>query len=62
MRRAMPVEEGAETSVYLASSPEVEGITGKFFIRKEPVDSDPFSYDVAAQERLWEISAQMVGL
>jgi len=62
MWRAISVEEGSETSIYLASSPEVEGITGKFFIRKQPVDSDPFSYDQDAQERLWEISTEMVGL
>jgi NAD(P)-dependent dehydrogenase (short-subunit alcohol dehydrogenase family) len=62
MLRAIPVEEGAETSIYLASSPEVEKVTGMFFTRKKPVDSDPFSYDVGAQERLWEISVEMVGL
>jgi NAD(P)-dependent dehydrogenase (short-subunit alcohol dehydrogenase family) len=62
MRKAIPVEKGAETSIYLASSPDAEGETGKYFAEKRPVESDPFSYDEAAQHRLWEVSAEMVGL
>ncbi len=52
-------EEGAETVVYLASSPEVEGVTGKYFKDKEPVKSSPESYDPQSANRLWEISATM---
>lgn len=53
-------EEGAETSVYLASSPEVEGISGKYFIDKKPRPSSPASYDEEAARRLWEASEKMV--
>jgi len=62
MRKGIPAEKGAETSIYLASSPDVEGETGKYFSKKSPVESDPFSYDEAAQNRLWEMSVKMIGL
>lgn len=55
-------EKGAETVIYLASSPEVEGVTGKYFKDKEPIKSSPESYDRQAARRLWEISAAMVDL
>jgi NAD(P)-dependent dehydrogenase (short-subunit alcohol dehydrogenase family) len=61
-RKAIPVEEGAENSIYMASSTEVEGVTGKYFVKRKSVDSDPASYDVDAQQRLWEISAALTGL
>lgn len=55
-------QEGAKTSIYLATSPEVEGMTGKYFTDGKPVASDPASYDEMAQERLWKLSLEMVGL
>lgn len=59
---ALRPEQGAETSIYLASSPEVEGVTGKYFDRKRPVKSSAVSYDEAAARRLWEISLALTGL
>jgi len=53
-------EQGAATSVYLASSPEVEGVTGKYFSDSKGTKSSAVSYDVDAQQRLWELSEQMV--
>jgi NAD(P)-dependent dehydrogenase (short-subunit alcohol dehydrogenase family) len=55
-------EKGAETIVYLASSPEVEGVTGKYFVNQRVVASSRASYDEAAARRLWEVSAQLTGL
>jgi NAD(P)-dependent dehydrogenase (short-subunit alcohol dehydrogenase family) len=55
-------KEGAETSIYLASSPEVEGITGKYFIKKQQQKSSKESYNEEDAKRLWEISAKMVNL
>jgi NAD(P)-dependent dehydrogenase (short-subunit alcohol dehydrogenase family) len=55
-------EEGAQTSIYLATSPEVEGVSGQYFVDAKPVPSAPASYDEAAARRLWEISAAMTGL
>lgn len=60
--QAISVEQGARTSVYLASSPEVEGVTGKYFAQCKLRASSPASYDEAAQNRLWLVSAEMTGL
>lgn len=55
-------EEGAHTSLYLASSPEVEGVTGKYFKKFAAQPSASISYDVNVQERLWQISAELTGV
>jgi NAD(P)-dependent dehydrogenase (short-subunit alcohol dehydrogenase family) len=55
-------ENGARTSIYLASSPDVANVTGKYFIRSKARRSSAASYDVAAQRRLWQISAEMTGI
>lgn len=55
-------EQGAETPLYLATSPEVEGVTGRYFARRKPRESTAFSYDEAAARRLWEESARLTGL
>jgi hypothetical protein len=56
------VAEGAQTSVYLASALEVADQTGLYFDECKAVKSNRVSYDEAAQEKLWDISAGMVGL
>ncbi len=55
------VKKGAQTSIYLASSPEVEGVTGKYFADKRPIESSERSHDEAAWKRIWEIAEQTVG-
>jgi len=55
-------EEGAKTSVYLASSPDVEGVTGKYFVKSAPRRSVAISYDEALQQRLWEESVKLTHL
>lgn len=55
-------EQGAQTSIYLASSPEVAGVTGKYFDKQKAVRSSPASYDADAALRLWQISEQLTGL
>lgn len=52
-------EKGAETSVYLASSPEAEGVTGQYFVNKRTQRSSPESYDETVAHRLWQVSEQM---
>lgn len=54
--------EGARTSIYLASSPAVAGVTGKYFARKKPISSSRQSYDEAAARRLWQVSERLAGL
>lgn len=55
-------DEGSETSIYLAASPEVEGVTGRYFVGCQPTRSSPASYDEGLQHRLWEESARLTGL
>ena len=55
-------EEGAKTSIYLASSSDVEGVTGKYFVKSIPKRSTPISYDESLQQQLWEESAKLVNL
>jgi NAD(P)-dependent dehydrogenase (short-subunit alcohol dehydrogenase family) len=52
-------EEGAKTAVYLASSPAVEGVTGKYFVRQKAVSSSPASRDEASARRLWQLSEEL---
>jgi NAD(P)-dependent dehydrogenase (short-subunit alcohol dehydrogenase family) len=61
-RNSLTPEQGASTAVYLASSPDVETVTGKYFVREREVDSDPVSYDEAAAKSLWQVSEGMTGL
>lgn len=70
MRLMLPVirpfmkspERGATTSILLASSPEVDGVTGRYFANQKERRSSPASYDAAAAARLWDVSAALVGL
>jgi NAD(P)-dependent dehydrogenase (short-subunit alcohol dehydrogenase family) len=55
-------EEGAETPVYLASSPDVEGLTGKYLDHKLEKQSSDESYDQAMALKLWDESERMTGL
>ncbi len=53
-------EQGAETSVYLATSPNVEGMTGKYFNDKKEIKSASISYDLNMAKRLWEASERII--
>lgn len=55
-------EKGAETIVYLALSPEVEGVSGKYFKDKKEAISSRQSQNIDLAKRLWTVSEQMVGL
>jgi NAD(P)-dependent dehydrogenase (short-subunit alcohol dehydrogenase family) len=59
---AISPEEGARTVVYLAASPEVAGVSGKYFVKERAVPSSPASYDEAAAKRLWQVSEEQTGL
>ncbi|MGA9119638.1 MAG: SDR family oxidoreductase [Bacteroidota bacterium] len=62
MRRMISPGEGAKTSIYLASSPDVEGITGKYFIDCCETPSSPASYDQEVAAHLWDVSMKLLGL
>ena len=53
---------GAATTIYLASSAQVDGVTGRYFANRKPKTSSKASYDTAAAARLWQVSADLVGL
>jgi NAD(P)-dependent dehydrogenase (short-subunit alcohol dehydrogenase family) len=53
---------GAATPIYLASSAEVEGVTGRYFVNRRPKTSNKGSHDTATAARLWNVSADLVGL
>lgn len=53
---------GAETSVYLASSPDVADVSGRYFANSRPRSSSRASRDAAAAARLWQVSMDLVGL
>ena len=61
-RLGISPEEGAKTSIYLASSPDIEGITGKYFVKSIPVRSAPISYDETLQRQLWDETTKLVHL
>jgi NAD(P)-dependent dehydrogenase (short-subunit alcohol dehydrogenase family) len=52
-------EQGADNTIYLASAPEVEGVTGKYFVKRDAVASSPLSYDEDLAKRLWEVSEKL---
>jgi NAD(P)-dependent dehydrogenase (short-subunit alcohol dehydrogenase family) len=54
--------QGAATSIYLASSPRVAGVTGRYFASGRAKTSNKASYDESAASRLWQVSAGLVGL
>jgi len=55
-------EKGAETSIYLASSPEVEGLSGRYFVKKAGARSSVVSHDQRLARRLWEVSEDLTNL
>jgi NAD(P)-dependent dehydrogenase (short-subunit alcohol dehydrogenase family) len=61
-RHLISPEEGAKTSIHVATSPELEGVTGRYFVHCKDVPSSVASYDRATAERLWRVSEELTGL
>lgn len=59
---ALTPEQGADNSIYLASSPDVAKITGRYFVKREPVQSAPISCDEKVAQKLWEISEKLTSI
>ena len=57
---ALSPEQGAATQVYVASAPELAGITGGYWVKSAPAPPSAAAQDDAAAARLWEISEQLV--
>jgi NAD(P)-dependent dehydrogenase (short-subunit alcohol dehydrogenase family) len=61
-RFAISAEEGAQTSIHLASSDEVRGITGQYFDKEQPKAMSPKCDDLQVRQGLWKLSEELVGL
>ena len=55
-------EKGAQTSIYLATSPEVKDVTGEYFAKKKIAKTTGHARDIEVAEKLWEVSREYVGL
>ena len=55
-------ESGADAETYLALSPELEDVTGKYFNVKSQAKADSQAYDANARKKLWDISIKLTGL
>lgn len=55
-------EQGADTVIWLASSPDVEGVSGRYYSDRKPIEPKKIANDPAAQRRLWEESERLTGL
>jgi NAD(P)-dependent dehydrogenase (short-subunit alcohol dehydrogenase family) len=55
-------DKGARTAIHLASSPELAGVTGRFYLRRRIRATKPVTRDVGVADRLWRLSADLVGV
>ncbi|MHA1924434.1 MAG: SDR family oxidoreductase [Candidatus Thorarchaeota archaeon] len=55
-------QKGAETSIYAATSPELEGVTGRCFAKSQEKQSSEDSYNESVQKRLWDVAENLLGL
>lgn len=59
---AVSLEKGAETSLYLATSPQVKGVTGKYFAKCKQKEPKPIAHDAALRKKLWDFSEKHAGI
>ena len=55
-------KRGAKTSVYLASTPEIDGATGVYFKRRKEAKSVKISYDETVAKELWDVSVKLTNV
>ena len=58
---AVSAEKGARTSIFLASSPDVASVSGRYFVKCRPAESFELSQEEAYAERLWQASTELCG-
>ena len=61
-RGMLTAEEGARTGILLATSPDLEGVTGRYFVDRREAPSSEASRDAAAAARLWRVSEDLTGV
>lgn len=59
--KAVPPEVGCKSIVHVATAPELDDSTGKYFVEGREAHSSPESYDVETASRLWHVSEGLVG-
>ncbi|HAF61738.1 MAG TPA: short-chain dehydrogenase [Anaerolineaceae bacterium] len=59
--QGISLEEGARSSIYLASTEDLDGVTGKYFEESKPAESAPQTYDKEIQQTMWEQCERWVG-
>ena len=52
-------EEGAQTIIYLATSPEVTGVTSRYFVKGKSIPSSKITYDLEFCRQLWQVSERL---
>ncbi len=62
MRGPLTPDEGADTQIWLASAPELDGVSGKYFVSRRELRSSEASYSVEDARRLWAVSAALTGI
>jgi len=55
-------EKAAENTVYAATSPDLEGVTGKVFSKKQEKETPPITHDGEARRRLWVEALRLLGI
>jgi NAD(P)-dependent dehydrogenase (short-subunit alcohol dehydrogenase family) len=60
--RGIDTSKGAQTSLYLATSPELAVVSGRYYVNQEERRSTAVAYDETLARRLWQISAELTGL
>ena len=53
-------EEGAQTIIFLATSPEVTGVTGRYFVKEKSIPSSKITYDIEFCKQLWAVSERLI--
>lgn len=56
------LQEGVDAVMYLATAPELDSVTGRYFDQQREARARPQAYDPAARQRLWQLSEQLTGL
>lgn len=56
----LTLEEGAQTIIYLATSPDVVGVTGRYFVKEKSIPSSKVTYDLDFCRRLWDVSEELI--
>ncbi|MBE0644576.1 MAG: SDR family oxidoreductase [Bacteroidetes bacterium] len=57
-----PLDEGARTSIFLAMTDDLAGVTGKYFVKEQPTTSSAMSYDVRLRKDLWDLTLKAISL